>query len=169
MGTNMSFRKDAYLKAGGYENLPFSVTEDFLLLKAIHNLTGYKLIFPIENRTPVETLPCGNLKELFLQKKRWAVGGLNASAWGTFVMAVSLLTNYCLILTPLFFSQVCLYLAVFKITIDFFLLYPVHKQLGNSDNLKYFLHFQIYYTLYTIILPWTLLFSRKVRWKGREY
>ncbi len=30
IGNNMSFRKKAYEEVGGFENLPFSVTEDFL-------------------------------------------------------------------------------------------------------------------------------------------
>ncbi len=169
IGNNMSFRKSAYLQAGGYENLPFSVTEDFLLLNAIHKLTAYKIIFPIDAESLVETKPCKNLRELYRQKKRWAVGGANASLWGLFIMSFSLLANYCLLLTPLFFTQVCLYLAVFKIAIDFFLLYPVLKRLGISDSMKYFLHFQIYYTLYIVIIPWLLMLNKKVLWKGREY
>ncbi len=169
IGNNMSFRKSAYTKAGGYENLPFSVTEDFQLLNAIHGKTNSKVIFPIDINFAVETKACPGPGDLYRQKKRWAVGGLNASAWGIFVMCIALLANYCLFLTPLFFTKVCLYLAVFKIAIDFFLLYPVHKQLGISGNLKYFLHFQIYYILYIVILPWILLFNRKVFWKGREY
>lgn len=169
IGNNMSYRKNVYVETGGYEKLPFSVTEDFLLLKAINNLKKYKILFPLDPDLLVETSPCKNLKEVYHQKKRWAVGGLNASAWGGFVMFTALLANYCLILTPLFFSRVCLYLAVFKLASDFFLLYPVHKQLGKSKNLKYFIHFQIYYIVYVITIPWLLLFNRRVKWKGREY
>ena len=35
IGNNMSYRKSAYLEAGGYEKIAFSVTEDFQLLMAI--------------------------------------------------------------------------------------------------------------------------------------
>ncbi len=35
IGNNMSYRKSAYLEVGGYEKIPFSVTEDFQLLMAI--------------------------------------------------------------------------------------------------------------------------------------
>ena len=38
IGNNMSYRKKAYLETGGYEKLPFSVTEDFNLLMAIARL-----------------------------------------------------------------------------------------------------------------------------------
>ena len=48
IGNNMSFRKKAYDEIGGYEALPFSVTEDFTLLRAIYNLKKYKILFPLE-------------------------------------------------------------------------------------------------------------------------
>ncbi len=44
IGNNMSFRKKAYDEIGGYEALPFSVTEDFTLLRAIYKLKKYKIL-----------------------------------------------------------------------------------------------------------------------------
>jgi len=169
IGNNMSYRKKAYQEVGGYENLPFSVTEDFNLLFSIYKLEKYKIILPLDSETLITSKPCSDFKNLYHQKKRWSVGGLGVPFRGYIVMAWGFLTNLGIFLTPLFFSPVWLYLAVFKITIDFFVLYPVHKQLGISKNLKYFLYFQIYYTLYVIAIPFVLAASRKVKWKGREY
>ena len=169
IGNNMSYRKQAYEEVGGYENLPFSVTEDFNLLFSIYKLGKYKIILPLDSNTLITSKPCTNFKDLYHQKKRWSVGGLGVPFRGYIVMAWGFLTNLGILLTPLFFSPVWLYLAVFKIAIDFFVLYPVHKQLGISRNLKYFLYFQIYYTLYVIAIPFVLAAGRKVKWKGREY
>ncbi len=169
IGNNMSYRKKAYQEVGGYENLPFSVTEDFNLLWSIYCLGKYKIILPIDKDALITSIPCDNFKSLYRQKKRWAVGGIEVPFRGYMVMAWGFLTNVCVLLTPLFFSPVWLYLAVFKLTIDFFVLYFVHKQLGLTKNLKYFLHFQIYYLLYVIALPFILGINRKVVWKGREY
>ena len=72
IGNNMSFRKEAYADVGGYENIPFSVTEDFALLNAINNLGKYKIIYPLNPESLVTSKPCPSLKELFRQKKRWA-------------------------------------------------------------------------------------------------
>jgi cellulose synthase/poly-beta-1,6-N-acetylglucosamine synthase-like glycosyltransferase len=169
IGNNMSYRKKAYQEVGGYENLPFSVTEDFNLLFSIYKLGKYKIILPLDPDTLITSKPCSNFKNLYRQKKRWSVGGLGVPFRGYIVMAWGFLTNLGILLTPLFFSPVWLYLAVFKIIIDFFVLYPVHKQLGISKNLKYFLYFQIYYILYVIAIPFVLISGRKVKWKGREY
>ncbi len=169
IGNNMSFLKSAYLEMGGYENLPFSVTEDFALLNAIAELKKYRIKFPTDKDALVSTKPCNNIIGLLRQKKRWAVGGLDAPLYGKIVMLTAFLANFFIILTPLFFSHVCLYLAVFKISIDYFVLYPVHNQLGISKNLRYFPGFEVYYTLYAFIIPLILTFSRKVVWKGRKY
>jgi hypothetical protein len=114
-------------------------------------------------------LPCSNLKELFRQKKRWAVGGFDALPFGLLIMLWAFLTNLCIILTPLFFTGVWLYLIVFKIAIDFFVLLPVHQKLSLTNNLKYFPVYELYHILYVVLLPFILLFSRKVIWKGRKY
>jgi len=169
IGNNMSFRKKAYEETGGYEKLPFSVTEDFLLLNSIHHLEKYKLIYPLNSESLVLSKPASGLKELFNQKKRWAVGGKDAPPFGILLMLWAFLTNLFLLLTPLFFGEVWLYLIFFKISIDFFFLLPVHRRLGLQKNLKYFLVFEFYYIIYVLVLPFAVLFNKKVKWKDRVY
>jgi len=169
IGNNMSFRKKAYDEIGGYEALPFSVTEDFTLLRAVNKLKIYKIIFPLEKDALVTSRACADIKSLYHQKKRWAVGGLDVPLLGYIIMFWGFATNLGIILTPLLFSPVWLYLVFFKITIDLFVLYPIHQKLGIAKNLKYFLIYQVYYTLYVIALPFIVFISRKVIWKGREY
>jgi len=169
IGNNMSFRKKAYHEVGGYEKLPFSVTEDFTLLRAIYKLKKYKIIFPLEKDTLVTSIPCTSFKQLYRQKKRWSVGGLGVPVRGFLIMFWGYLTHICILLTPFFISPVWVYLICFKIVIDFFVLYPIHQKLGISKNLKYFAVHQVYYILYVIALPFIVLASRKVVWKGREY
>jgi len=169
IGNNMSYRKKAYLETGGYEKLPFSVTEDFNLLMAIARLGKFKIIFPMDKNALVTSLPCTSLPELYHQKKRWGVGGLGVPFRGFVIMSFGLIVNLCILLTPLFFSTAWLYLAVFKIAIDLFVLYPVHSRLGIKDHLKYFLWFELYFIIYVLLLPIIVLTSRKVVWKGKEY
>ena len=170
IGNNMSYRKKAYLEVGGYENLPFSVTEDFNLLNAIYKLKKYKIIYPLDSEALVTSLPCKNLKRLYHQKKRWSVGGLGVPFAGYLIMAYGFITNLCMLLTPVFFSTTWLYLIFFKIVIDFLFIYPVHSALGLKKNMKYFIHWQIYYTVYVVMIPFVLTFiGRKVSWKGRKY
>lgn len=170
IGNNMSYRKSAYLEVGGYEGIPFSITEDFGILMAIDKLKKYRIIYPLDENALVISEPCKNVKALYLQKKRWGVGGLDVPARGYVIMAWGFLTNVAVLLTPFFYSPEWLYMVSLKLATDFFLLYPVHRRLGLTADLKYFWSFQIYYILYVIALPLVLLFTgKKVNWKGRKY
>jgi len=82
IGNNMSFRKKAYEETGGFENLPFSVTEDFLLLNSIHKLKKYEVVYPLDINSLIVSKPASNFQELFSQKKRWAVGGIDTPPIG---------------------------------------------------------------------------------------
>jgi cellulose synthase/poly-beta-1,6-N-acetylglucosamine synthase-like glycosyltransferase len=169
IGNNMSFRKKAYEETGGFENLPFSVTEDFLLLNSIHKLKKYEIIYSLNRDSLVISKPASSFGELFNQKKRWAVGGIDTPLLGLFLMTWAFLTNLFIVLTPLFLSAAWLYLVVFKFAIDLFVLIPVHQRLGLQKNLKYFLVFEIYYIIYVLVLPFVILFNKKVKWKDRVY
>ncbi len=169
IGNNMSYRKKAYEEVGGYENLPFSVTEDFNLLMAINRLNKYRIIYPVDKDTLVTSLPCPDIKTLFHQKKRWGVGGLGVPFRGFAIMVSGFLTYLCILLTPFFYTPLCLYLIVLKILLDVLVIYPVLRILGIEKNFRYFISFQVYYLIYVIALPFIILFSRKVLWKGRKY
>lgn len=169
IGNNMSYLKKAYFEVGGYEALPFSVTEDFNLLMAISRLGKYKIIYPMDKETLVTSLACENIKSLYRQKKRWAVGGLGVPLSGFLILINGYLTYLCMLLLPFFYSSVSLYLLIFKLAIDFFILYPIHKRLGIEKNMKYFFIAEIYFVVYVLTLPFLIVLNRKVIWKGREF
>ena len=169
IGNNMSFRKKAYEETGGFENLSFSVTEDFLLLNSIHKLKKYKLTYPLNVSALVTSKPCESIGELFKQKKRWAVGGIEAQPFGVLLMSWAFFTNLFILLTPFFFNAVWMYLTIFKLAIDFFVLLPLHIKLGLQKNLKYFLVFELYLTIYLFVLPFAVFVNKKVKWKDRVY
>lgn len=169
IGNNMSYRKSAYDEIGGYENLPFSVTEDFIMLMAIHKLKKYKIIYPLDPGGLVVSKPCPNIKTLYWQKKRWGVGGTESDIVGYLVMAWGYISHAAMLLTPFLFSFTALYLCIFKLFIDYFFVYPVFKKLKLKLKLTHFLAFEIYFIIYVILLPFIVLPNRKVKWKGREY
>ncbi|MDP4172608.1 MAG: glycosyltransferase [Bacteroidota bacterium] len=169
IGNNMSYRKSVYKEVGGYESIPFSVTEDFKLLKTIFKLKKYKIIYPLDPEALVVSKPCNDWKTIYWQKKRWGVGGLDSDIDGYLVMSSGFIANICILLTPFLFSASALYLTIFKISVDFFSLYPVLKKFNLTSRLKYFLSFELYFLAYVIILPILVITNRKVLWKGRSY
>ncbi|MCX7875765.1 MAG: glycosyltransferase [Melioribacteraceae bacterium] len=169
IGNNMSYRKSVYDEIGGYENLPFSITEDFRLLRSIHQLKKYKCIYPIDENALVVSKACENFKELYWQRKRWGVGGKESDLFGYLTMVWGYISKVMILLTPIFFSLNAFYLSLTKIVIDYFFAKNVFVKLKLKMKLFHFLVFEIYYTIYVIILPFIVLPSKKVKWKGRTF
>ena len=99
---NLTPGKKVYEETGGLENIPFSVTEDYMILNSIHNLKRYELIHPVDKSTLVISKPCSTIKELLNQKKRWAVGGIDAPILGKLLMLLAFITNVFVLLTTVF-------------------------------------------------------------------
>lgn len=169
IGNNMAYLKKVYNEVGGYETLPFSVTEDFVLLYSIYKLDKYKIIHPFNQDSLVTSEPCCDVKTVLHQKKRWGVGGLDVPIYAWIVGVLGFLTNVSFLILPFVFTLNLLGILLLKLFIDYLFLYFSHDLLGIKKNLKYFLIFEGYYILYSIWLPIAVITSRKVLWKGRNY
>lgn len=169
IGNNMSYRKSAYYEAGGYENIEFSVTEDFQLLMAINKLKNRKIIYPADAESLVTSEPCPNLKTLFLQKRRWAVGGMKSRIDNLLIISTGLWVALLTFMIPFFYSTSVLYLLIFKVFTDFFMIYFIYQRLKLRFSFLNFIVFEIYQTIYFAVVGVSLLFSRKVVWKGRKF
>lgn len=169
IGNNMSYRKSVYNEVGGYEGLSFSVTEDFNLLMAIHDLKKNKIIYPLDVGALVTSKACPDWKTLYWQKKRWGVGGMKSDLIGYSVMAWGYIVHGAMLLLPFFFSMTGLYLSIFKICVDYFFVKPVFYKLNLRMKFSHFIAFEIYFIIYVLVLPFIVLLNRKVKWKGRTF
>lgn len=169
IGNNMSYRKSVYYEVGGYEAIPFSVTEDFKLLMAVEKLNKYKVIYPLDADGLVTSKACKEVKSLYWQKKRWGVGGLEARPFAFTVVFTGWFVHTCMILSPFFFSANVLYLILFKLMMDYFILKPLYKVFMLKFKFKHFLLFELYFIFYTFVLPPLVFVSQRIVWKEREY
>lgn len=169
IGNNMAYRKSAYEEVGGYENIPFSITEDMKLMMTIHALNKYKIIYPLDKDTLMVSKPLPTYKDIFWQKKRWGVGGVESKLYGYAIMASGYVAKICMLATPFLFSPAALYLTVFKIFTDYFFIKEIYRRLNLKAKLSHFIAFEIYFIIYVLLLPLIVLPNRKVKWKGREF
>ena len=88
MGNNMAVRQSAYHATGGYPELPFSVTEDFTLFRAVADRPGAVARFRLTPDAVVRTHPAGTFRGAYEQRRRWASGGLGGGppVWATYVV-----------------------------------------------------------------------------------
>jgi cellulose synthase/poly-beta-1,6-N-acetylglucosamine synthase-like glycosyltransferase len=169
IGNNLSIRRTAYEQTGGFEKIPFSVTEDYAIVRAILAKTPFRISFPLNPRTMVKSNPCKTWNQLYRQKQRWGVGGLDVIPLGFFVMAITWALKS-LLLLGVFFATLPVWIGVFllKCAADCYYLWKPLRRLNALYYLRSILFFEIYFTLYVVIIPFIALFSKRVVWKERS-
>lgn len=170
VGNNMAFLKKAYDETGGYENIPFSITEDYALFKAIRS-KGYGTMQLMNKETLLYSKPIDTFSGLMRQRKRWLVGGYDLPSYyrlmififGAWYIALPILlfTNYWLM---------AIALLIFKELIQLFQILNINQKLNlKTEHPIAVLFYDIYLFL---IIPATAFFfflPGKTVWKGRKY
>lgn len=170
VGNNMGFKKSKYLEFGGYESLNFSLTEDYVLFEKmiLKNHGKFEWVHLPEVLNISE--PVQDLKTFLHQRKRWYEGA-KKGPW----YAILIFIHHVLIYPALFLSffifplQISLIFWATKWLTDFVWLWTACMHLKKQSLLKYFIPFQIYFLMITILLPWYFWISQKIEWKGRIY
>ncbi|MCA0446385.1 MAG: glycosyltransferase [Bacteroidetes bacterium] len=168
IGNNMAFLKKDYLELGGFRSLPFTITEDFALFRLFLN-SGKAVIFSSTPQNIHITRSNQSWPELVLQRKRWILGGVKSPvrSWLLVISAVGLHLSVIFgwILNP----WLTIISAVVKLSADFFLIRQFARQTEIIFKPKAFVLYELVYPLINLSIPIMTLFSRKVKWKGREY
>ncbi|HTK82659.1 MAG TPA: glycosyltransferase [Bacteroidota bacterium] len=169
IGNNLSVYRKAYDEVGGFQGIPFSVTEDYALVQAIVNGTKYRVSFPIDGSTAVRSFACQGLYQLFRQKQRWGVGGLKMVFKGIVIMSIGWFLRTLIIISA-FLSPLSIFLVAVAcmLVIDFRFLFRPLQRIGILAYFKYFLAFELYYLLYVPLLPIVAVLSKNIVWKERS-
>jgi cellulose synthase/poly-beta-1,6-N-acetylglucosamine synthase-like glycosyltransferase len=169
MGNNMLVTRAAYEATGGYEALPFSVTEDFALFQAVlARGYGFRQIFNPEARA--DSLPILTWPALMRQRRRWLRG----------VQSLPLRLR----LELLFFSSfwpALLALGVvagppaalavwgLKVLVQGSLAHAAYRRVGLRLPWHLLPAFELYTLAMTISIFGFRVFGGAVVWKGRRY
>jgi cellulose synthase/poly-beta-1,6-N-acetylglucosamine synthase-like glycosyltransferase len=169
-GNNFSVRREAYNNTGGYRTLPFSITEDYALFHAITTKTHFKARLPLDAATVVNSEACKSWNELYNQKRRWFIG--------LFEMELRKLTVFAIAFFPTLLIPVCLFSdgiehvwlpVVLKIVADLSLALPTIINFNRKTLLRHFIQFEVFYSLYMLLIPLSLLLTKKVQWKDQIF
>ena len=170
VGNNLSVRRAAYDLVGGYENIPFSVTEDYALFHAVTHSTTYQARFPIDAAALVESDPCAGVGELYQQKMRWFTGGKGMNVGSLLLLLVPYGANVALVISLLWNpSLAVLWAFLAKASVDLFLVLPSVIAFRQLPLLRYFLFFEAYYIAYVLVFPVLVLAGAETVWKERTY
>jgi cellulose synthase/poly-beta-1,6-N-acetylglucosamine synthase-like glycosyltransferase len=167
MGNNMGIKKSMYEKTGGYEKIPFSVTEDYALFRAVLAENG-SFINLFEKGILAETESVRRVSDWFSQRKRWLRGaweGGNSVFFGTFFFC-----NFFIFASFLLFYSAALFFTVFlssSILLFFaakYINFRLSKKILRAETAIFypFYHIFFYPKLFFITL-----FFKQIHWKNR--
>ncbi len=167
-GNNMALKAEAYKATGGYEAMPFSITEDFALFWAIRR-QGYTFLNVVHDKAIVTSLPAPTWEALFKQHRRWLVGALELNI---FWKGLLLLRTFLLpLLVLLFFALPALAvgIAISNTALSFLTLAITLYRAGKLRYISYFPFFILYQEILLLGTFFYYLLQKSVEWKGRKY
>ena len=171
MGNNMFVTRAAYFATGGYEALPFSVTEDYALFVAVQARGfGFRQVFGPAVRAGSQ--PAGSWGALVRQRRRW-LRGVAALPW--FVQAgLVFLSGYWLAVAGLAAAGrpgLALAALALKLTAQYAQALAAARRAGLPAPRWWLLPLFEGYSLALLIhVTWARAFGRRgIEWKGRQY
>jgi cellulose synthase/poly-beta-1,6-N-acetylglucosamine synthase-like glycosyltransferase len=169
VGNNMAVRSKAYWQTGGFENIPFSITEDYKLFEAVTN-NGWQWRSVLTPASLGLAWPIGSVKEMLHQRKRWLIGaGDLPHLWKFLIVLYGLFIPGLIALffvNPVLASQ--LWFAKFVIQTIY-----IHV-LAQKVGLRSFSFLNLcFYELYVVLntLATAVFYGLPIAsvWKGRTY
>jgi cellulose synthase/poly-beta-1,6-N-acetylglucosamine synthase-like glycosyltransferase len=168
MGNNMAFRRAVYEAVGGYPALPFSVTEDYMLFKSIHEQTDARLRYPADPALRNVTLPLHRITDVYQQRRRWARGGIKAKPVVYLAYALTHLAHLLPLIGLFVAPGPTLAVLAVKVGADFAVLWTALGPSRRRGLLRTFPTFEAYLFFYLVTLPTVLLFFPEINWKDRK-
>jgi cellulose synthase/poly-beta-1,6-N-acetylglucosamine synthase-like glycosyltransferase len=169
VGNNMAVRAEAYRQTGGYENLRFSITEDYRLFEEVTQRDwGYRnLIGP---DCLGEAWPIESVLEMLHQRKRWLIGAQDLPYNWKFM--IRLYGTFYPVLIGLLILDWRWGLAVWAV--KFVLQSSFITALTKLCNIRPFsfgrlVVYELYLWLNTISTAVFFFLPIRNRWKGRTY
>ena len=169
MGNNMLVVRAAYEATGGYEALPFSVTEDYALFRAVL-ARGYDFRHVFSSAARADSLPMPSWAALLAQRRRWLRGAqalplrlrLELLAFSSFWPALGALG---------WAGGPALALAVWggKVVVQGALVAVCFRRAGLRLRPWLLPLFEFYTLAMTLSIAYFQLVGGAVVWKGRRY
>jgi cellulose synthase/poly-beta-1,6-N-acetylglucosamine synthase-like glycosyltransferase len=168
MGNNMIVSRKAYALTGGYENLPFSITEDFQLFNEIRRKGG-RTFNDLDADVKAYTEPASQFKALLHQRKRWMRGAVQLpppmlGLLGTQALFFPVIITG-LALQPTLFAAIWL----LKVFIQALFIIKTARRAEEREPLWELLMYEFYSACLSLSLLFFYLLPVPVKWKGRSY
>lgn len=168
LGNNMVIRKEAYIKSGGFESLPFSLTEDLEISRVVIR-SGFRQVHQVSPRMLITTKAEATWRDLLLQRKRWMHGVMSLSVGWKFLLGFQFLfyplIGVLLILMPSF----GLGLWVVKVIYQSLFLHKIASYTNQKLRVPVLVIFDFYQILALSLTILYYFWPVQIQWKARKY
>ena len=168
VGNNMAVRKNAYWQTGGYEKIPFSITEDYKLFESVTD-NGWSWAADLHPDSLGRAWYISNLREVLHQRKRWLIGARDLPLnWKI------MLVLYGLFIPAFFFLltwnwPLALALFVIKFGLQCLFIMELHQKVNLKVSWMNILLYEVYLALMVCATAVFYFLPIKSIWKGRSY
>lgn len=171
LGNNFGFRRTAYEAVGGFEALGFSVTEDFALMKALVDQTGWKIRYTVDTQNMIFSQPVKTMSAFLNQRLRWTKGGRRARPFAYLIVGLSVAAHLAILLT--FALQVWKNATALGIGLimgmDFYIIRHITQLTGLQRLRSKFWLYELFYSFTLLIVTALTFWPLKIKWKSRSF
>ncbi len=168
MGNNMLISREAYEKVGGFDGIPFSLTEDFEIAKKIKE-QGFKGVHQVRPKNLISTSAISDFSDLLQQRKRWLSGAMSLPVYWKILLLLQVLFFPFILYLLAVMPVTGLFLWIGKIMIQGIFLRVFSGFAGETIKTGELIIFEIYY----LFISWSTIvyyfWPSKTNWKGRLY
>lgn len=170
VGNNMAISRNAYLETGGYENMRFSITEDYELFREVCEKRNHPFLQVFHPSALNISKPIKDFSGLMKQRKRWFRGSFDLAWYNLALMFFNALIMPVIISSWFFVSfEVFCQTYLIKLIADFVFLLVAALLLRKPLWMIYFPLYELYYQFMVFLTPLLQLIPTKIEWKGRKY
>lgn len=167
MGNNMAVLAEAYRATGGYESLPFSLTEDFQLSREVLG-KGYSIRQLVGPAVKGITVPHNNFAAFMWQRKRWMKGAVQLPWWMVAILVVQTL-YYPFAVAGVFLIPWFWLVVLVKCCLQTAFCARMTRKGGEALKIGVSLSYELYYALISLPVLLYSILPGSIKWKGRYY
>ncbi|HNP17854.1 MAG TPA: glycosyltransferase [Fulvivirga sp.] len=168
MGNNMMVTKEAYDAIGGYESIPFSITEDLEIFKQVKK-KGYDVVQLYEPGVLAYSQPIHSFGGLMHQRKRWMKGAVQLPFSIVALLIIQAMYLPLLVSLAWFNIELALAILILKTAIQSVFIVLGLKATKQRTPWLHLLFYEFYSWLITLSSSLFYLMPFKVKWKERKY
>lgn len=168
VGNNMAITKSAYFDTGGYENMDFSVTEDYKLYKEVRK-RGWKTKNILNENVINKSAAIKSFYQMMHQRKRWLMGARELPFYWWILFSIFGMFAPAIIIVFIVNYKLAIIIYFIKLTLQSLSVYMLQSKMNVRKTIDYLMTYELYSVVVSIATQVFFFIPMKLQWKKRKY